>query len=82
MRVPDPLAPLAHGPLHRLDIAIAETVTGVPRRSISRHMVQPLVAVGVSAATAVALLHWLLLGLCAAVVVGLIASAARSRRLA
>jgi hypothetical protein len=77
MRLPDPFAPLAGGPLHRFDIAIAESLTGVRRRSISRHIVQPLVLAGVSAATAVALLHWVLIGLGVLVIVGLMSRALR-----
>ena len=68
MSVFDPLAPFHGGVLHRLDIRLAEAFTGVPRRSISRHLAAPLERRGYRAADAVAIVHWLLLGLTAAVV--------------
>lgn len=79
MSIPDPLAPFEHGPLHRLDIAIAESVTGVRGRSISRHLVQPAVEAGARPRNAIAVLHWgLLLAGAAGVAWGL--SQDRTRR--
>jgi hypothetical protein len=62
MTLPDPLAPLHGGVLHELDIRIAEGVTGVPNRSISRHMAQPLVNQGVRSDNAVTIVHYALIG--------------------
>lgn len=74
MHIPDPLAGFAHGPLHRLDIRIAEAFTGVPRRSISRHAVEPAVSLGVPVAMAIALFHWLLIVLVCVAIVGVVVS--------
>ena len=58
MAIPDPLAPFAGSDLHRADIAIAETVTGVKGRSVSRHAAEPLVLLGMDEEDAVAAVHW------------------------
>jgi len=63
MSIPDPFSPLSGGRLHKADIAIAETLTGVPGRSVSRHTVEPLVRLGVKEENAVAGLHWVLIAL-------------------
>lgn len=63
MKLPDPFAPFQDGLLHKLDIRIAEAVTGVPRRSISRHAAQPLVSMGMSEHNAVTFFHYVLIGL-------------------
>lgn len=57
-RVPDPFTPLYGGYAHRVDIGVAEAVTGVRGRSISRHAVEPAVQAGVKPSDAIALLHW------------------------
>lgn len=77
MRLPDPFSLFQGGILHRLDIKIAESVTGVPNRSISRHMAQPMVRSGVTVNNAVVIVH---VGLIAAAAVGGLALASRLRR--
>jgi len=69
MTVPDPLEPFSGGPLHRLDINIAEGMTGVHGRSISRHAVQPFVRRGADPHNAVAILHWVLIGAMGAILI-------------
>lgn len=62
VRIPDPFVSLYGGPAHALDLAVAEAITGVPGRSVSRHLVQPAVRAGASPENAIAVLHWRLLG--------------------
>lgn len=62
MKLPDPFAPFHGGKLHKVDIRIAEAVTGVPRRSISRHAAQPLVSMGMTERNAVTVVHYGLIG--------------------
>lgn len=54
----DPFEPLVGGFLHKADIAVAELVTGVPGRTISRHAIAPAVRRGVPVQTALAQFHW------------------------
>jgi hypothetical protein len=58
MSIPDPLSTLEGGPLHQLDIAVAEAMGGRRGRSISRHIVEPVVSAGMRPRDAIALLHW------------------------
>jgi hypothetical protein len=79
MSIPDPFAPLSGGPLHKLDIALAERITGVRGRSVSRHAVEPAVRGGARPEDAVAVLHWVLIG-AGAVALGAGAVAVSERR--
>lgn len=78
MSIPDPFAPLNGGVLHRVDIKIAESVTGVRNKSISSHAADPLVRRGAKRSNAVAGLHWL--GIGALLVVGAAAYGASKKR--
>lgn len=77
MRLPDPFSPFHGDFLHRLDIKVAESVTGVPNRSISRHLAEPMVRSGMTANNAVVIVHVVLIGMAA---VGGLALASRRRR--
>ena len=62
MSIPDPFANFNGGLLHHIDITIAEAITGVRGRSISRHAVEPAVRAGARPDNAVAMLHWGMIG--------------------
>lgn len=72
MAIPDPFKSLENGPLHRADIAIAESVTGVRGRSVSRHMVEPAVRAGLRPSDAIALLHWVIIGVVLSAMIALV----------
>jgi hypothetical protein len=77
MDLPDPFAPFHGGVLHTLDIRIAEAVTGVPNRSISRHVADPFVRRGMSVNNAIVVVH---VGLIGVAIVGAAAWLSRTSR--